>query len=58
MVISDISVIVPRYGLCGSYPKADTGSIGGFRPARPEVVPKSASGKWGIPARCSPISAG
>jgi hypothetical protein len=29
----------------GSYPKADTGSIGGFRPARREVVPKSASGK-------------
>ena len=29
----------------GSYPKADTGSIGGFRPARREVVPKSAWGK-------------
>ena len=35
----------PSDGLCGSYPKADTGSIGGFRPARREVVPKSACRK-------------
>ena len=32
-------------GLCGSYAKADTGSMGDFRPARREVVHKSASGR-------------
>jgi hypothetical protein len=33
-------------GLCGSYPKADTGLTGGFRPARHDTVQKSASGKF------------
>ena len=32
-------------GLCGRFPKADTGSIGGFRLTRREVIPRSSSGK-------------
>jgi hypothetical protein len=39
--------------ICGSYPNADTRSIGGFRPARREVVQKSASGD----RLCSPLKA-
>jgi hypothetical protein len=32
---------VERNTLCGRYAKADTGSMGGFRPARREAVQKS-----------------
>src|SRR5580700_4459555 len=41
-------------GICGSCPNADTRSIGGFRPARPEVVQKSGSED----RLCSPLSPG